>query len=134
MQLEVLLKHYSPEVSATTTAAASSSVTDTQPLLNPEECRSEFVLFKQFMFRTFPNKFYPDFIKEVTTEYGDLFPQMSKLLSIIAVIPVSSASCERGFSTGNRIKTKLPNRLKVTSVNRLMCISIEGPDISQFRF
>ena len=63
MQIEVLLKHYFPEVSATTTAAASSSVTDTQLLLNPEECRSEFVFFKHFMFRTFPNKSYPDLIK-----------------------------------------------------------------------
>ena len=132
-QLDVLLKHYSPKVPATT-VSASSSVTDTQPLINPEECRSEFVLFKQFMFRTFPNKCYPELIKEVTTKYGDLFPQMSKLLSIIAVIPVSSASCERGFSTANRIKNRLRNRLKVTSVNRLMCISIEGPNISQFRF
>ena len=83
------------------------------------------------MLRTFPNKSYPELITEVTTKYGDLFPQMSKLLSIIAIIPVASAPCERGFSTANRIKNKLLNRLKVTSVN---CISIEGLDISQFPF
>ena len=61
-QLDVLLKHYSPKVPATT-VSASSSVTDTQPLINAEECRSEFVLFKQFTFRTFPNKCYPELIK-----------------------------------------------------------------------
>ena len=93
------------------------------------QIRVELVLF-----RTFPNKSYPDLIKEVTTKYGDLYPQMSKLISMIAVIPVSSAYCERGFSTANRIKTKLQSRLKVTSLNQLMWISIGGPDISQFRF
>ena len=56
-----------------------------------------------------------------------MYPQISYLLSIILILPVSSVPCERGFSAANRIKTKLRNRLMVQSLDILLRISIEGP-------
>ena len=63
--------------------------------------------------------------------YSDMYPQMALLISIALIVPVSSAPCERGFSTTNRIKTKLHNRLQTSTIDTLL---IEGPPISQFDF
>ena len=59
---------------------------------------------------------------------------MANLISIILILPVSSTPCERGFSSANRIKTKLRNRLLVESMDVLLRISIEGPPLQQFDF
>lgn len=60
------------------------------------------------------------------------FPILGNLLSIVATIPVSTASCERGFSTMNVIKHKLRTRLLVKNLNDLMLISLNGPAIKDF--
>ena len=49
------------------------------------------------------------------------------LANIALIIPVSSASCERGFSWQNRIKTGLRNRLFKENLENLMKVAIEGP-------
>ena len=64
----------------------------------------------------------------------DMFSQLAKLAAIGVLIPVSTAECERAFSTMNRIKTDLRNHLKTSSLDCLMRISIEGPPIAQFNF
>ena len=46
----------------------------------------------------------------------DIFPNLYKLAVIALVIPISTADCERGFSTVKRVKTKLRNRMS----NRIM--------------
>ncbi len=56
-----------------------------------------------------------------------MFLNLTKLSTIAALIPVSTAECERAFSAMNRIKVDLRNRLKTTTLNSLMRISIEGP-------
>ena len=55
-------------------------------------------------------------------------------LVVAAIIPVSTAECERSFSAMKRIKTSLRNRLKTTTLDCLMRISIEGQCISTFNF
>ena len=62
----------------------------------------------------------------------DLFPAVGKLYSRAATLPVSTADCERAFSTMNRVKTDLRNRLKTTTLERLMFNSLEGPSRDQF--
>ena len=64
----------------------------------------------------------------------DMFPQLTKLSTIAALIPVSTAECERAFSSMNRIKTELRNCLKTSTLDCLMRISIEGPPLSVFNF
>ncbi len=64
----------------------------------------------------------------------DIFSNLTKLSTIAALIPVSTAECERAFSAMNRIKVDLRNRLKTTTLNSLMRISIEGPSASNFNF
>ena len=50
---------------------------------------------------------------------SSLYPSIAKVASIALTIPVSTASCERGFSTMNRIKTTLRNRLASDSMDKL---------------
>lgn len=46
---------------------------------------------------------------------------------------VSTAECERAFSTTNKIITKKRNRLLPSNVTPLMLINILGPPIAQFK-
>ena len=66
--------------------------------------------------------------------YQTLIPILSTFSQIALAITVSNADSERGFSCMNRVKTLLCNHLTVSSMDTLLRISIEGPDISQFDF
>ena len=63
-----------------------------------------------------------------------LYPQLRKLATIALILPVSTAECERAFSTMKRIKTALRNRLATTNLDHLMRISINGPSSIDFDF
>ena len=60
------------------------------------------------------------------------FPNISRLLARLAVLPVVSASVERIISTMSRIKTPLRNRLKTSTQDALIQISTNGPIITDF--
>ena len=77
-----------------------------------------------------------DLMSKLTTnsQLLDIFPNLGKLRAIALVIPMSTADCERGFSSLNRIKTDLQNRLSYKILNALMTISIEGPERDKFPF
>ena len=68
------------------------------------------------------------------TKHKDEIPNLAKLANICLLLPVSTTCCERGFSTLNRIKTKLSNRLKTETLDTLVCIDLEGPPIDSFDF
>ena len=61
-------------------------------------------------------------------------PQLARLASLGLMIPFSTADCERAFSTMKQVKTKLRNRLKTTTLDCLLRISIEGPELKDFDF
>ena len=69
-----------------------------------------------------------------TPERRLLFPALSKLLIRGLVLPIATADCERGFSAMNRIKTVPRNRLKTSTLEQLMYISIKGPTADKFDF
>ena len=54
------------------------------------------------------------------------------VISICLVIPFSTAVCERGFSTMNRIKTDWSSSLQINSCDNLMGISIDGKPLQTF--
>ena len=66
--------------------------------------------------------------------FSMLYPTISHLASIALVLPVSTADCERGFSTLKRIKTDARNRLKTDTLDKLIRLSSEGPCMEQFNF
>jgi hypothetical protein len=94
-------------------------------ILNPSEewkhfkvflagCRSEVSTIKELA----------EFLLS-TPSRRQLFPNMSELLVRGLLLPISTADCERGFSSMNRIKTSPRNRLKAKTLEQLMFISIE---------
>ena len=71
---------------------------------------------------------------EKSGAYTGIFPDMFKLLNIILVLPVGTASVERSFSQMKQIKTRLRNRLNAVNLARLMRIAVEGPELSSVNF
>ena len=66
---------------------------------------------------------------------SSLFHIMTKLLVRAVVLPVSTADCERCFSTMSRIKTDLRNRMSTDALQKLIQIRLEGPDdLNDFDF
>ena len=57
------------------------------------------------------------------------FPNLSKLATILEVLPVTTATIERSFSSMKLVKTRLRSRMGEDTLQHTMRICIEGPDI-----
>ena len=55
----------------------------------------------------------------------DIFPEFSKVVHILAVIPATSCSVERSFSALRRLKTYLRNTMGQQRVSNITLINIE---------
>ena len=67
------------------------------------------------------------------------FELIKDIFELYSVIPNSNADVERGFSTMNRIKTKLRNKMDsgnvdgdVPNLRKFMIIKLIGPDYNQY--
>ena len=65
--------------------------------------------------------------------FDETFSEVSKLLEIVLVTPISTADSERSFSTMKRIKTFLQNTILQDKLNSLACLSIYKKYISKIR-
>lgn len=61
-----------------------------------------------------------------------MFPKLARVAMIGLLLPMSTADCERGFSSLQRVKTDLRNGLSNRILNYLLLISIEGPSPTDF--
>ena len=95
-----------------------------------DECASEWESIKRLLGESSMREMIS--ILTTDTSLQSLYPNLSKLASIAAIIPVSTAECERSFSAMKCIMTALRNRLKTTTLDCLMRVSIEGPSLSDF--
>ncbi|KAF3856799.1 hypothetical protein F7725_017522 [Dissostichus mawsoni] len=83
------------------------------------------------------NKTQLDILSDLSSKYeefGVLYPTISQLAAIALTVPVSSVNCERDFSTLNRVKTNIRNRLQGDHLAACMWISINGPEVSDFPY
>ncbi|KAF3859022.1 hypothetical protein F7725_021421 [Dissostichus mawsoni] len=83
------------------------------------------------------NKTQLDILSDLSSKYeefGVLYPTISQLAAIALTVPVSSVNCERDFSTLNRVKTNIRNRLQGDHLAACMRISINGPEVSDFPY
>lgn len=87
----------------------------------------QFLQFKHFVASYRNVKGFEEFVEFLIQDYRDIYPDFVILVSVAIIIPVSSASCERGFSHQNVLKNKLRNRLNPERLNRLMMIRLAGP-------
>lgn len=60
------------------------------------------------------------------------FPNLLLIVELILVLPLSTATVERGFSAMKRTKTDWRNSLSVEMLKSLLFISLEGPNLEHF--
>ena len=99
-----------------------------------QSCKEEWPCLKQLASASYKSHSVEDFWAIVAQKHKDQFPCLLKLAHACLTLPVSTVCCERGFSTQNRIKTKLRNRMKVRRLDALMRISEEGPPVKDLDF
>ena len=71
---------------------------------------------------------------EASGAYTGIFAEIFKLLNIILVLPVGTASVGRSFRHMKQIKSRLCNRLSNANLAHLMRITIKGPELSSVNF
>ena len=98
--------------------------------------KAEWEGFRFLMLQTYSQNTMKEVLKILVADrtISHLYPQLRKLAAIVLVLPVSTAECERAFSTMKRIKTAPRNRLITVNLDHLMRISINGPNIQNFDF
>ena len=96
----------------------------------------DWIYLKQLLVEGFDNHSTREVMETILTDssLATILPQMHELARIALSTPVSTAEYERGFSSVKRIKTELRNRLKTETLDFLLRISTEGPDIEKFDF
>lgn len=70
--------------------------------------------------------------KCVSKNYKSNFANLCHIINILRVFPVSNAKVERAFSTMKRVKNDLRNRLRTTTLDNLLRISINSTSLSNF--
>ena len=126
-QVDVLTRHFSKEQTIEGQAA--------QPgLVDYDMAVSEWILLRRLMPTAYRGMNCEQFVSSLLAKHADVFPALCVVASAAAVQPVTNASPERGFSTQNRILTKLWNRLLEGTLDQLMRISIKGPSSSQIDY
>jgi len=68
----------------------------------------------------------------VFKQTGVVGKDLQMLIDLLAVLPISSAECERGFSQMNLIHTSSRNRLLCSTVSDLMMVCINGPPLQSW--
>ena len=99
-------------------------------VFDPERCQGDHYMFKMFA-RGHGGLSMPAFAKMLCL-YEAEYPDFAYLLKFYLVVPLNSASAERGFSAQNYIKTKSRNRLSEDRLSQIIRVSVNGPDWSKF--
>ena len=65
-------------------------------------------------------------------DYRARFKNLLMLLDIVLALPVSSSTCERGFSAVKRIKSDWRSNLSTGMMNHLLMVSIQGKSTEEY--
>uniref|UniRef100_A0A3Q1CEI6 HAT C-terminal dimerisation domain-containing protein n=1 Tax=Amphiprion ocellaris TaxID=80972 RepID=A0A3Q1CEI6_AMPOC len=96
---------------------------------NIEDLKHELHQTRRILDRKKVEKESPTTLMEFTQfldPYQDVFYEMFRLCKIVVVLPVSSASCERSFSSLRLIKTYLRSTMTEKRLSSLAVLSIES--------
>lgn len=103
-------------------------------VVNKDRCIATFLQFKHLAqsFRLIYN--FEQFVTVLLADYSHVYEDLVKLATIGAIIPVSSAPCERGFSHQNVLKSKVRNRLNPERLDRMLMLRLVGPRLQDMDF
>ena len=94
--------------------------------------------WKLFRFILSNERYSSDNMEEFMLHYlhkaAKTIPELSCLVAICLVIPVTSVACERGISAYNAIKTDYRSNLHVKHVDNLMHLFIQADELADFDF
>lgn len=100
--------------------------------MNAEELRKEWESFSLMLADHYGKAKTREVLRDLASDkLQPVYPQLARLATIGLAIPFSTADCERAFSTMKRMKTPLQ---KTSTLDCLLRISIEGPDLKDFDF
>ena len=105
-------------------------------ILNSENLNHEWPSIK-FLLSNYRNFNFSEAWKSIFSDFSNfnqLYPETTKLISISFNLPLTNAVVERIFSKQNLIKTKLRNRMSIFTLNYLLLISFNGPKLENFNF
>ena len=101
-----------------------------QPDIDPEYTEAEWKLFRRLIFRKYRDSSLQTVLSCLTCsdDISTAFPNLAKVATILEVLPVTTATVERSFSSMKLIKTRLCSRMGEKTLDHAMRICIEGPD------
>ena len=101
-----------------------------QPDIDPEYTEAEWNLFWWLTFRKHRDSSLQTVLSCWTGSDDILtaFPNLAKVATILEVLPVTTATVERSFSSMKLIKTRLHSRMGEKTFDHAMRICIKGPD------
>ena len=107
-------------------------------IVNKEDLLEEWNSAKYYL-RSFSERNYEftemwKHIFDTDHNFFNNYPNISLLVQVALIVPLSNATVERIFSHQNLIITKLRNKLSVENLNRHLMILINGPDVEDFDF
>ncbi|WAR15188.1 DCA17-like protein [Mya arenaria] len=101
---------------------------------SPEMCLSEYSEYKRLVAKAYTTLGLLDITQVCMCKFASKLLNIVIILKCCAVVPMSSVQCERGFSTQNRIMTRLRTSLNNKNLDTLMRIREDGPPLNQFDF
>ena len=98
--------------------------------IDPEDTESEWKLFRRLLFVQHKDSSLQQVLSTLlsSADLSAAFPNLAKLAAILIVLPVTTATVERTFSSMKLIKTRLRSRMGENTLEHAMRICIEGPD------
>ena len=125
-QLDVLLDYYGKANSLELNGAIIPIVPD----IDKDDTVAEWRIFKGLLYNQFKSSSVQDVTCAVLASESQclMFPNLVEPLQIYEIIPLTTATVERSFSTLKLVKTNLRNCLRETMLDWCMRIAIEGPD------
>ncbi len=100
------------------------------------ECLEEWIAYREFLRENFKRGLltkHREVIRDLCSNVtAALFPNMSTFAQICRVIPIHTADVERTFSQLKLIKTRTRNRMNEKTLDSLLRIAVEGPNVQEF--
>lgn len=108
----------------------------TDTLAEPQECLAEWSSFRQLLKDSSRLKTHSEVIQYLCTDatMAQIYPNLSTIAKICRVVPIHSSDAERTFSQLKLIKTNIRNRMIEKTLDALLRIAIEGPNVGDFPF
>ena len=103
--------------------------------INEASTLAEWASLKQVVYEnSYPRYNMRELWKLIYDNHKTSFPNLFVLANLALVMPYQTASCERGFSAQNAIKTARRSRLGEKTLNTPMTIKCEGGKLKTITF